>query len=380
MSVLFMLPDWRAYSEAWMQRMIEALEPKVSGVMAWHTEGEKRWRGRIPAIPLQRRSLMRRGLREFGVKLPGGTPPEILRHEIDSGRHTRVLCNYGHFAARFMDVWQATQIPLFIHVHGADVTFDLRKHDAPGQPVHPPEYREQFLKLAERAKFIATTDFVKRSLIAAGVHAASIEVKPLGVPLYPAKQHAPRDEIHILAVGRLVDFKSPDRTIMAFETACKQGLRARLTIAGDGPLRATCELLRARSPFGEKIKLLGPVAPAQIPELLAEADIFTQHNIKGELSRQEEAYGVSILEAMAAGLPVVGTRSGGVSETARHGVTGLLCEPGDAAGQAAALAELAGDAGLRARLGQAGRDRVAQCFSPAQEREALPRILGLGTG
>ncbi|MCW8131530.1 MAG: glycosyltransferase family 4 protein [Planctomycetota bacterium] len=380
MSILFLMPEWRAYSEAWMQRMIEALEPHIGCIAALNTEGERAWRGRVPAVSLQKRNLLRRGLQEIGIRIRGATTGASLRRLIDSGRFTKVLCHYGHFAAMFMDVWRAMDIPLYIHVHGADATLDLRSHADPNKLVHAPEYRGQLNELASRAVFLAASQYVQELLAAAGVPDGRIRRKPFGVELpRDAREHAPRGSVRIAAAGRLVDCKSPDRTIQAFESARRRGLHGLLTVAGDGPMRTACELLRVRSPFASDIEIAGALEPARIPELLAQADMFTQHNIRGELSRQEEAFGVSILEAMAAGLPVVATRSGGVPELVADGETGVLIAPGDVEGQADALLALARDHGLRARMGQAGRARAAERFTPEAERRALLDILGLAT-
>lgn len=380
MSILFLMPEWRAYSEAWLQRMIEALEPHIGCIVAMNTEGERSWRGRIPAVSLQKRNLLRRGLQELGIQIRGTTTGASLRRLIDSGRFTKVLCHYGHFAAMFMDVWRTVDIPLYIHVHGADATLDLRAHADPNKRVHAPEYREHLKELAARAVFLTASQYVEDLLVAEGIPNGRFRRKPFGVEL-PAhmREHAPRESVRIAAVGRMVDFKSPDRTIQAFESARHRDLPGRLTVAGDGPMRTTCELLRVRSTFASDIEIAGALEPARIPDLLAQSDIFTQHNIRGELSRQEEAFGVSLLEAMAAGLPVVATHSGGVPEFVADGETGVLIAPGDVEGQADALLALARDHGLRARMGQAGRARAAERFTPETERRALLDILGLAT-
>jgi glycosyltransferase involved in cell wall biosynthesis len=92
---------------------------------------------------------------------------------------------------------------------------------------------------------------------------------------------------------------------------------------------------------------------------------------------------MSVLEAMAAGLPVVSTDVGGVHEVVVDGETGRLVPPGDAAALAAALAAVSGDASLRARYGQAGRARVEERFSLPGWRAAhldLYRRLASGYG
>jgi glycosyltransferase involved in cell wall biosynthesis len=78
-----------------------------------------------------------------------------------------------------------------------------------------------------------------------------------------------------------------------------------------------------------------------------------------------ESFSYTCAQAMAAGRPVVATRIGGIPETVEDGVTGLLVEPGNAAELAEALIRLALDPVQRARMGQAGRERVARDFNPA---------------
>lgn len=93
-----------------------------------------------------------------------------------------------------------------------------------------------------------------------------------------------------------------------------------------------------------------------VPELLSSSSVFV-------LSSSSEALPVSVLEAMAAGLPVVATRVGGVPELVVDGETGFLVPPSDAAALAAALQRLLDDPELRARLGAAGRARAEEHFA-----------------
>jgi glycosyltransferase involved in cell wall biosynthesis len=103
----------------------------------------------------------------------------------------------------------------------------------------------------------------------------------------------------------------------------------------------------------ENVKLLG--ARPDIASLLAAADI-------GVLSSHEEGFANSILEGMAAGLPMIVTDVGGNAEAVVHGVTGLVVPPRNATALGAAILELALDAGLRRTMGSAGRERVEKYF------------------
>jgi len=314
----------------------------------------------------------------FVLLMNGDSPQEVLLREIKRPTITHVLCHYAHFAVRFMDVWRTVSTPLFVHFHGYDATFDLRPDDQPYKRYFSDDYLLAVRELSTRAILIANSEFTKSLLIDAGLPSDRIEVKYLGVHIPPEiKKHGRVNEVTILHVGRLVDFKSPDRTIMAFEMARSRGLKGRLIIAGDGPMRITCELLRMRSPYKDSIEILGAVDHDRVQRLLIEADIYTQHNVKGEISRQSECFGVSIIEAMAMGLPIVGTRSGAVQETVVDGVTGFLIDPGDVEAQANALLRLAADPDLRQHFGEAGHRRVKERFSIEIERQRLFTIMNL---
>jgi glycosyltransferase involved in cell wall biosynthesis len=380
MTVLFMMPKWSVPSETWMQRMMEELETDLGAVVSNDTKGEMRWRNHTRAVSLVPYARCHRLYKKLIRRIipDVSSYSQILIKEIRRPGITKVLCHYGAFAVKFMDVWERTDIPLYIHFHGYDATFDLRSYEQPDKKHFPDDYLSNILKLAGRAVIIANSEFTKTLLIEAGISPDRIRIKYLGVPV-PAecKVHENRKEIHVLHLGRLVDFKSPDRTIEAFEIACSRGLHGKLVIAGDGPLRTTCELRKIRSPYKDSIQILGAVSADYAKELLSRADIYTQHNIKGEISRQSECFGVSIIEAMAAGLPVVGTRSGGVNETVVDGETGILLTPGDVEGQADAICRLANDPALRQRLGSAGHKRVSDNFSMEQETKTLRMIMQL---
>lgn len=95
----------------------------------------------------------------------------------------------------------------------------------------------------------------------------------------------------------------------------------------------------------------------QLPRLYAEADLCVVPSV------WREPFGIAAVEAMAAGKPVVASRAGGLADVVEDGVTGLLVEPGDAAGLADGIARLIADPGLRERMGRAGRDKAKRRFS-----------------
>lgn len=138
-----------------------------------------------------------------------------------------------------------------------------------------------------------------------------------------------------------------------------------LIVAGDGPARGDVEA--ALAPLGTRVVYAGALGPDQISEMLAAADIFVWPAIN-------EAWGMAILEAQAAGLPVVAGRSGGVPALVADGKTGLLTAPGDAPSFSAAVAALLDNADRRRGYGAAALSKVAKEHDVTAAGAALGRI------
>ncbi|MFH2011075.1 MAG: glycosyltransferase [bacterium] len=142
--------------------------------------------------------------------------------------------------------------------------------------------------------------------------------------------------------------------IQGFARAKRRAPTLRLVLVGDGPWRP--QLLQHISAAGLAGDVILPGLRHDVVELLHAADIFTLTSGGGD------GLPVSILEAMAAGRPVVATASDGIPEEVVHGETGLLVPKGGVSELAEALVRLARDAPLRERWGAAGRDRVRRHF------------------
>ena len=145
-----------------------------------------------------------------------------------------------------------------------------------------------------------------------------------------------------------------------------------LLIVGDGPARGDVEQafysLVEKAGGGRRVHFAGAVDEPELPAMLAGCDLLAWPAIN-------EAYGMALLEAQAAGLPVVAGRSGGVPALVESGETGLLSEPGNAAAFAANLAHLLSDPERRERMGRAALAKVAREHSLEQAAVSLKRIL-----
>jgi glycosyltransferase involved in cell wall biosynthesis len=218
---------------------------------------------------------------------------------------------------------------------------------------------------ARRArKLIAISDAVRSFLERAGhdprklvtIHYGLDELPAARSQPSPAEAGVPTEAPLALAVGRLIEQKDHATLLRAFARVWRRQPEARLAILGAGPLeRPTRELVEELG-LAESVTLPGRT---EIRDWLERADVFVH-------SSRWEGFGIVLLEAMLAGLPVVATRVSAVPEVVVHRKTGALVEPGDAEALAAELGGLLADPERARRLGEAGRERARAEFSVAR--------------
>lgn len=161
-------------------------------------------------------------------------------------------------------------------------------------------------------------------------------------------------------VGNFTPKKDHLMLIAAFASLARAKPGVRLVLVGTGPLERTLRDSVQRHGLTARVTFAG--SRDDVLEVLPAFDVFA-------LSSLHEGLPIALLEAMAAGLPCVATRVGGVHEVVTDGQGGLLVPPGDPAGFATALATLLDDADLRARMGGLSRARVADLdAAPAVSR------------
>ena len=147
-------------------------------------------------------------------------------------------------------------------------------------------------------------------------------------------------------VGRLTPVKDQAMLLQAFAGTVREVSDVVLAIVGDGPLRADLEALAASLGIGERVRFLGD--RSDVADLLAGFDVFA-------LSSLSEGYSIALLEACAAGVPIVATDAGGNGEIVRDGKNGRLVPVRDAGAFSAALVELLRDQRASDAMGRHGR-------------------------
>ncbi len=170
------------------------------------------------------------------------------------------------------------------------------------------------------------------------------------------------------SVGRLNRAKDPITLVRSFARLRKRLPDVALVLIGDGALREDVEKCVAGEGVGDHVRLLGD--RSDVPGLLAGLDLFVIASIT-------EGYSIALLEACAAGLPIVATRVGGNEEIVRDHINGRLAEPGDPEALAATMFEVLSDAEEARRRGREGREWVRRQGSLAAMLARYALVYGL---
>jgi glycosyltransferase involved in cell wall biosynthesis len=174
----------------------------------------------------------------------------------------------------------------------------------------------------------------------------------------------PSDAFLVVAIGRLVPIKRIDRLVRAFAILAGRVANARLAIVGDGAERPGLEALVAELGLGSRVRFAG--WQADTPAWYAAADVVA-------LTSDREGTPLALIEAAAAGRPVVAGDVGGVADVVLDGLTGFVVGPADEAAFADRLGRLAVDPELRRQLGQAAPER-ARAFAGERLVDDLDRL------
>ena len=193
---------------------------------------------------------------------------------------------------------------------------------------------------------------------------ADYPVVRCGVDLaeFAPTEHTPGNPPILLGVGRLVPKKGFDVLLEAAALLTAKGAAFRIRIAGDGPELERLTAQRARLGLTDRVELLGACSNPQVREFLRTTDLFV---LPCQVDKEGDRDGIPVvlMEAMAAGVPVVSGDLPTLRELVIPGKTGELVPPGDPTALAACLASLLDNPSRRSALAQAGRRWVAEEFA-----------------
>lgn len=291
---------------------------------------------------------------------------EAIARYLKTHRIEAVLAEYGLSGVEMSGICRDVGVPLIVHFHG----FDAYRDDIlQGYGRHYPEL------FATASAVIGVSRHMCAQLESLGADPEKVRWNPCGFDeaLF-AYGDAGANPPVFLAAGRFTEKKAPFLTILAFERVVRVHKDARLSIAGDGELKPTCQILVKALGLERAVCFLGEIPHREVALQMAEARAFVQHSITTP-SGDREGTPVAVTEASGAGLPVVATRHGGIPDVVLDGESGLLVDEGDVAGMAEAMMRFVRDTAVATSMGQVGHERVRKEFSLRAHVERLWSVI-----
>lgn len=254
--------------------------------------------------------------------------------------------------------------PYFINVHGFDVSRRFQDN----------EYRTSFFCLANKAeKVIVASQYIANKLIAQGLSADRISIVPLAVSVQDNLHAKKTKHPSFVHFGRLTEVKGVHVLLRAFQKVQVALPSARLTIIGEGEQGEELKHLCQQLDLDPKVSFLGSKERQEAHSILAQHWVMCQANVTSRFAEQE-AFGLSLAEAAALELPVIGTNYGGIPEHVLNGQTGVLVPEMDIYALAHAMIKLANDPEIRASMGRRGKENIRFKFQRNQRRDAIQTL------
>ncbi|MEZ6037798.1 MAG: glycosyltransferase [Planctomycetota bacterium] len=288
---------------------------------------------------------------------------------------------YGEIAAVVGHMGNGTRVgaplavalgaPLLGIFGGSDVNVELEK----------PTYRDAYgaLMRIPSARFLTVADYLRQKLIRFGAVPERLFTWHRGVNVAHVQvaAHADRaagEPVQAVTAGRLIEVKGHEYLVRAIAALRKRGCDVIANLLGDGPLQPQLQSLAQKLGVADLVRFHGHVSNAEVMEHLRRADLYVHPSVTCSEGRIEGVPN-AIMEAHAAGLPVVASDSGGIGEVVLHDRTGFLARERDPESLADGIGALARDGELRRRMGTAGRKHITAEFSlPTQSRRLAAHI------
>jgi len=311
----------------------------------------------VERIRVVRRSPLRfvlRGLERFSGKPWQISAREAFRIGEAADGASLLHIFFGNVAVHLLPLLRRVTIPAVISFHGSDVA----------GAIATAEYDEARREMFERSRLVlCRSEQLAEKVAALGCDPVKLRIMKTVLPEigFVERNPPPDGAWQIVQACRLVPKKGLAASLRAFEVFSRAFPGARFTIAGEGPMEDELRSLASSLGIDARVSFAGFLPQESLRQVFSRSHIFLHpsETVGGDV----EGIPNSLLEAAASGLPVVATRHGGIPEVVADGSSGLLCDEGDHAAVAAALARLAGDAALYHQIARAGSDSIRDQFS-----------------
>ena len=309
------------------------------------------------AVASPRATTMALDPRQFGSKVLGLAPIfRLAALRASAGEYDVVHAHFGPVGNDYRTARALLGAPLVVSFHGFDVSVWPRVHGLNG-------YRRLFSCLDAA---VANSAYTERSLLRLGCPPDKIAVIPAipNVEAFPYSTHSrmPGDPTRLLTVARLVEKKGVADVLRAIALLRRSGLDVCYEVVGYGPLRQSLELLASELGIADLVTFHGAADTQEVKSAMAKAHIFVLASVTSR-DGNEEGQGLVLMEAQAAGLPVLATQHGPFAESVRPGESAILVPERDPAALASGISKLVAQPDLCEHMGRVGRAFVLQSFN-----------------
>jgi len=310
-------------------------------------------------------------LPRIGWQMITGNPGLYLRLMVRQ-RPSLIHAHFGIEGVFALPVAAELKIPLVTTFHGFDATLETRA--MLGSPAYF-RYPLMRRKLAHQGDlFLCASSFIRQRLLSTGFPEARTLTHYIGVDCRAIRPRADSEETPvILHVARLVEVKGTEYLLRAFAALALRYDGVRVVIIGDGPLRRRLQALAASLGVADRVDFLGALPHADVLSWTRKAAMLVLPGVRTSNGR-EEGLGMVLLEAAATGVPIIGSRVGGIPECILDDRTGFLVPERDEHALAQRMTELLDDPARRRRMGNEGRALVERQFDIHRQTEALESL------
>lgn len=363
MKIAFVLPKKNILTETFIQNHIDLLEGEK---IVYHG-------GFVPAYLGENKLSVHFDLtRRIQNKIPGMRVKDHLTYAqrafYQSLRETKpdvVLAEYGVTGASVVPVLKELGIPLVVHFHGYDASkYDILK-----------QYKSAYEEMFRYAHSVITVSRqMQDKLISLGAPEEKVIYNCYGPKDIFFDIEPTFENPVFLSVGRFVEKKSHHLAILAFQKIMTLYPDAQLMLIGDGPYKLFCEDIVKSLGMAGRVVFTGPLGHEEVHRHLATSLCFVQHSRIAE-SGDMEGTPLSILEAQAAGIPVVSTYHAGIPDVVIDGETGYLVQENDIEGMASAMGQILADHAKTKAMGHAAKIRCREHFTLSRHILSLQETL-----
>ncbi|MGV3765578.1 MAG: glycosyltransferase [Chitinophagaceae bacterium] len=284
-----------------------------------------------------------------------------LQKFFEKNRIDAVLAEYGMTGAALTKVCRKANLPLLVHFHGYDASVEeLLKH-----------YENGYRKMFSYASYVfSVSRHMERKLLELGCPPEKNVLNCYGPAEMFFNVKPGFNSQTFTAIGRFVEKKAPQLTLAAFSKVLNSFPEARLNMIGNGPLLEVCRKFVKDKGMTRNVFFLDALTPEDIVAVLQTSIGFVQHSVKAR-NGDCEGTPVAVLEAAAAGLPVVATRHAGIPDVVLDGETGLLCAENDVNAMAENMCLLLQYPERAKQMGNAAQKRIRTFFTLSRHIDVI---------